>query len=213
MFLPTVSCSYVLNTIYYLTSRNKDYSKYFPLACTASVCFSYFCLFVSVLVCLFNVGISGHSRRKHPRLTGKALQAVGFAAVRLGGELIFSQDVVFYWTGQFFQEGILLFPLHQRIKKPPTLWKRREKTAVSLFCMQTFTWNLLIFTLFITCLSTVPSCSQTQIFSQLCQDKNCVLSSLSKRRDLVSSLLFALCSFYHLQPVHVFSNLLLILIF
>lgn len=105
---------------------------------------------------------------------------------------------VFYWTGQFFQEGILLFPLHQRIKKPPTLWKRREKTAVSLFCMQTFTWNLLIFTLFITCLSTAPSCSQTQIFSQLCQDKNCVLSSLSKRRDLVSSLLFALSIIFNL---------------
>lgn len=92
MFLPTVACSYVLNTIY-LTSRNKDCLKYFPLACTASVCFGYFCLFVSVLVCLFHVGMSGHSRGKHPRLTGKELQAVGFAALWHGGELIFSQDV------------------------------------------------------------------------------------------------------------------------
>ena len=34
-----------------------------------------------------------HSRGKHPRLTGKELQAVGFAAVWHGGKLIFSQDV------------------------------------------------------------------------------------------------------------------------
>lgn len=158
------------------------------------VCFSYFCLFVSVFSLSFSCwNIWSFKRKTSKAESGKATGS-GLCCSAAWGELIFFTGRCFLLDCQFFQEVILL---SSENKKSSTLWKRREKTGVSLFCMQTFTWKPSYFHIIY-----YLSVHSAQLFpnpdlSSTLSDKNCVLSSLSKRVDSFS-LLFALSIIFNL---------------